>query len=248
MIREELDGEGRPRPSGSRRSSSSESKLWGVVKDELERGRRRARHAAPHQDRRRRPRRSSSTPTRSSSTRTRTSSSRATAGSSACASSRIRPRRAPARATRSIARAARLDQGEGHLLHRTAARRTSSRSTTSPRPTGYGDPAQKHFKFDDGERIVVGDVARSARDGAADAARGDHATATACASRSRRTPRSRPRPAGATPSRGEGDEVIGVVGVQRRATSSSPRRATATCCTARPTRSRSSRARAAASP
>jgi len=29
----------------------------------------------------------------------------------------------------------------------TAARVTSSRSTTSPRPPGYGDPAQKYFKF-----------------------------------------------------------------------------------------------------
>ena len=63
-----------------------------------------------------RARRSSSTPTRSSSTRTPTSSSRATAGSSACASSRIRTRRDP-RGRRGDARAARLDQGEGRLLH-----------------------------------------------------------------------------------------------------------------------------------
>ena len=35
-----------------------------------------------------------------------------------------------------------------------------------PASTGYGDPVQKLFKFDDGERVVVGAVARSARQAA----------------------------------------------------------------------------------
>ena len=36
----------------------------------------------------------------------------------------------------------------------TSARPTSTRINDMPASTGYGDPVQKLFKFDDGERVV----------------------------------------------------------------------------------------------
>ena len=91
---------------------------------------------------------------------------------------------------------------------RTAAPPTSSGSTTSRRPTGYGDPVQKLFKFGDGEQIVAALSLDPRAMVPPTLLAVTRAAASACASRraphTEITTQGRPH---ATPSPSEGDEV-----------------------------------------
>ena len=154
------------RPRSARRPKrieellKSEAKRWGVVKGELERARRSstATSAAPRSAARRRARVRSPTPT--SSTRTPTWSSRATAGSSACASSRTLDSTRTREGDEVLAVLAGQHQAQRRLLLQLRRRPTSCRIVDVPPSTGYGDPVQKLFKFDDGERVVAALLAR----------------------------------------------------------------------------------------
>ena len=199
------------RPSASRALSKSDAKRWARRQG---RARRRsssstATSAGPRSASRPTSRSSSRTP--SSSTRTPTSSSRATAGSSACASSRTPRRRVRARATRS------RDVLAGNTKS-TVAFFTNfgsayvAKIVDIPASTGYGDPVQKLFKFDDGERVVSALLDGSARSGRAEENldRRVQGRLRRCASRSRRTPRSSTRAGRRFAKVAEGDEIVGV--------------------------------------
>ena len=142
----------------------------------------------------------SSTPTRSSSTRTPTSWSPATAGSSACARSRI-PTRPASREGDAVTHVLPGSTKEKVIFFTNRGSGYVIKINDIAATTGYGDPAQKYFKFGDGERIVAAMTLDPRAMVAADPARGDAQGLRPAVRDARRTPRSRPRPAGATPSR-----------------------------------------------
>ena len=67
--------------------------------------------------------------------------------------------------------------------------------------TGYGDPAQKYFKFDDGEKIVCAMTLDPRANGCPRPCSRSPGAASACASPSPPTPSRPPRPGAATPGR-----------------------------------------------
>ena len=82
-----------------------------------------------------------------------------------------------------------------------------------PASTGYGEPVQKLFKFDDGERMVgaLSLDPRLRRRPRRQLAAGGHASAaSACASASTRTASCRPARGRRFAKAGEGDEIVGV--------------------------------------
>ena len=203
-----------------------------------------ARRAAPRPAAR--ARRWSSTPTRSSSTRTRTSSS---------------PRDGWIKRVRELKDPNQTRTREGdevtHVLPGSTKEKViffTNRGSAYvikindiAATTGYGDPAQKYFKFGDGERIVAAmtlDPRAMVPPTLLAVSRQGYGLRFASARAHRDHHEGRPalRQARARATRSSAWSRA------TTATSSSPPRATATCCTARPTRSRSSRGRAAASP
>ena len=174
---------------------------------------------------------------------------RATAGSSACARSRTRRTTRLREGDEVMAVLAGLAQGDLVLLLATSAPPTSRRFNDVPASTGYGDPVQKLFKFDDGERVVGGAVARPAAARAAEEssiARRRKQRLRACASRSRRTPRSRRAPGRRYASSARATRSS-ACSRRRRATCSRWSPSTSTRSSARSTRSTCSPARARAS-
>ena len=85
-----------------------------------------------------------------------------------------------------------------------------------PASTGYGDPVQKLFKFDDGERMVgaLSLDARLAQPG--EARRGDASTALGLRFALDAAPEVSTRAGRRYAKTGEGDEIIGVQPVRRR--------------------------------
>ena len=126
-----------------------------------------------------------------------------------------------------------------------------------PASTGYGEPIQRFFKLKDGERIVaalsldprvIGDIAAK-KEGDVPPVHAVAVTSDGYSLRFGLEPFVEPSTrAGRRYARtAEGAEVVGVARVERAARSSSPPRARRARCSARPTRSTSCPARAAAS-
>ena len=245
VIREEL-GEKAAEAKKIQAILKSEDKLWAVIKDELKAVAARARHAAADQDRRRRrgdrvrrrrvhrrrgrqrrrhPRRLDQARARAQGSERRRGPARATRSPTCC---RARPRRRSSSSP-------------------TAARRYVIKINDIAATTGYGDPAQKYFKFGDGERIVAA-MTLDPRAMVPPTLLAIIAQRLRPAVRERRARRDHDegRPALRQAGRGRRDPRRGRV--QRRRRRRHARRATATSCSARPTRSPSSRAPVAASP
>ena len=223
VIQKELKekrGRGQARLAGD--PQERRASCWAVVQGRARRGRRaRTPTSARTKIGGAAARRWSSSRRPSSSTRTPTSSSRATAGSSACARSRIRRTTRAARGRRGDGRARRLDQGATWCFFTQLRLGLRRRASTTSRPsTGYGDPVQKLFKFDDGER-VVGALSLDPRAAAArEAARGRRGSGYglrfALAPHTEVSTRAGRRFA----KPGEGDEIVGVRAGRRRRTCS----------------------------
>ena len=210
----ELQGEAR-RGRGDRGAAQGPSEALGRwCSDELGEMAEQVRRQAAHQDRRRRATRSEFSPRSFIVDEDATVIVTRDGWVKRVRESRIRVDHAPARGRRGAGRARRLDQEQPGASSRTSARPTSPRINDVPASTGYGEPVQKLFKFDDGER-VVGALSLDPRlppPGEADRRSSQARLRPALRARAAHAS-CRPAPGAGSRRPAEGDETVGVVPV-----------------------------------